>query len=477
MTRPRSSLYKSFAVCIASWVIAGQITDPTQADIVVVGAGLAGMAAALEAAATSASLRIVLLDKETKVGGNSAKASSGINALHSPDDLNAYFQDTLKSGGGFTNPALAETLVKQSLDGIRFLESKGVDLSVTCQLGGHSCERTRRNRNGPNIGFAIVSALKKAIEETPQIEVVTQAKVTKLLSNGNAVSGVEYHLEGHDMVLSAPAVVLATGGYSANTTLLKKFAPGMEAFATTNGPWATGDGLSLACALGAPLVDTDKVQLHPTGLIDPKDRHKSTRFLAPEGLRGAGGILLNIEGHRFVNELATRKVVSDAILSQPEKRSFLVLLQTPEVQASIQSLGLGFYKKIGLVQEAHDVEELARMMGVPEADLATEFETYFKAAQGTIPDVFGRTVFGHVTELVPMYVMEVEPVVHYCMGGVRINEYAEVVLENQASIRGLFAAGEVAGGLHGANRLGGNSLTECVVYGRLAGRRAIQLLK
>ncbi|ETV85928.1 hypothetical protein H257_02452 [Aphanomyces astaci] len=454
------------------------VTFPTTADIVIIGGGLAGMAAALEALEANASLRIVLLEKEPKVGGNSAKASSGINAAQSKDDLDAYLQDTLKSGGGFTNPVLAQTLVDQSLDGIRFLESKGVDLSVQCQLGGHSTERTRRNKTGPNVGFAITSALKKAIDDaSSQIQIVTGAKVTKLVASDNAVSGVEYHVDNRDFTVSTPAVILATGGYSANTALLKTLAPGMEAFATTNGPWATGDGLELATGVGAALVDTDKVQLHPTGFIDPKDRHKSTRFLAPEALRGAGGILLNVHGHRFVNELATRKEVSNAMLAQPEKRSFLVLLQTDQVQAACQALGLGFYEKIGLVKVVPTLETLAQVVGVPQSVLDAEFDSYLKAARGQAADTFGRTAFANVTELRPMFVLEVEPVVHYCMGGVQINEHAEVVLGNHTTpVKGLYAAGEVSGGLHGGNRLGGNSLTECVVFGRLAGQRAAALV-
>ncbi|KAF0700379.1 Aste57867_9084 [Aphanomyces stellatus] len=452
-------------------------TFPTDANIVIVGTGLAGMAAALEAHSLHPTLRIVLLEKEAKTGGNSAKASSGINAAKSKDDLDAYLQDTLRSGGGLTNPTLAETLVHQSLDGISFLESYGVDLSVQCQLGGHSTDRTRRNKTGPNVGFAIVSALKKAIEAaSSQIQIITGAHVAKLLSSADhTIAGVEYTVDGATHVLSTSAVILATGGYSANRTLLQSLAPGMEAFATTNGPWATGDGLHLATDVGASLIHTDKVQLHPTGFIDPKDRKKGTRFLAPEALRGAGGILLNVDGRRFVNELATRKEVSEAMLQQREKSSFLVLLQTPDVLAACQALGLGFYEKIGLVRVLPDLEALAQAMAVPRSVLEDTFDAYLRAARGESPDAFGRTAFAGVRELCPMYVLEVEPVVHYCMGGVQINQHAEVVLENHGVVHGLFAAGEVSGGLHGNNRLGGNSLTECVVFGRLAGQRASAL--
>ncbi|KDO27846.1 hypothetical protein SPRG_07119 [Saprolegnia parasitica CBS 223.65] len=454
-------------------------TYPTSADIVIVGAGLAGMSAALEAIALRPDTHIVLLEKEDRLGGNSAKASSGINAARDEDDVALYTDDTVRSGGGFSNVELVTKLSTASLDGLEFLKAKGVDLSVLCQLGGHSAERTRRNQSGPNVGTHIILALKKAIEAIDSIDVINHAHVTALAKDDDthAVTGVTFTVTPEtSFTIATRRVILATGGYSANPTLLKQLAPGMEEFATTNGAWATGDGLALATDLGAALIHTDKVQLHPTGFIDPKDRTKRTRFLAPEALRGAGGLLFNTDGRRFVNELATRKVVSEAILEQPHKRSFLVLPITEAVTAATGALGLFFYQKIGLVSHMTSLGDLASHMGVEESVLYGELEHYVAAAATLGPDAFGKTVFPNAPSEVPTdnYVLEIEPVVHYCMGGVQINEDTQVVTPEGNVVEGLFAAGEVSGGLHGQNRLGGNSLAECVVFGRVAGQAALK---
>ncbi|OQS06807.1 fumarate reductase flavoprotein subunit [Thraustotheca clavata] len=453
---------------------------PTSADIVIVGAGLAGMSAALEAITLRPETHVILIEKEDRLGGNSAKASSGINAAKDQEDVPLYTEDTVRSGGGFSIQSLVDRLTTESLDGLEFLRDKGVDLSVLCQLGGHSAERTRRNKSGPNVGTHIILALKKAIEESETIDVINHAHVTSIeKDDDNKVTGLTFSVTPEaTFSIVTTKVILATGGYSANPELLKKYAPGMEEFATTNGAWATGDGLQLATDLGAALIHTDKVQLHPTGFIDPKDRTKRQRFLAPEALRGAGGLLFNTDGHRFVNELATRKVVSEAILEQPNKRSFLILPITEAVTQATGALGLFFYQKIGLVSHITSLQDLAEHMQVDQAILQAEFEQYVQAASGATPDAFGKTVFPNAPSEVPtdVYLLEIEPVVHYTMGGVKIDENAQALTQDDQVIEGLFAAGEVSGGLHGQNRLGGNSLAECVVFGRIAAQAAIKSL-
>ncbi len=200
--------------------------------------------------------------------------------------------------------------------------------------------------------------------------------------------------------------------------MLKRFSPGMEKFATTNGAWATGDGIVFAEKLGAGLVDIDKVQLHPTGFINPKDRKAKQRFLAPEALRGSGGILLNIEGKRFVNELDTRDKVSEAILKQTEGRAFLILF---EQGAKELKSALEFYSKVGIVKYVHNIDEIATYFNLDKEALKQELNKYATAATA------GRDEFGKVTfpfplqpvgdeNLLEAVIMEIEPVVHYCMG-------------------------------------------------------------
>lgn len=210
------------------------------------------------------------------------------------------------------------------------------------------------------------------------------------------------------------------GGFSANLELLKKFAPGMEEFPTTNGPWATGDGLALAQGVGADLVLMDKVQLHPTAFVNPKDRDAKQKFLAPEAIRGSGALLVNMEGKRFVNELTTRNHVSQAILAQPGKSAFLLLFDGAKHLES----SLGFYKHIGLVKQVHSVAEAAEYCRFedPQA-LLQVFTAYADSAAGKQPDAFGKSVFPYplqhiesVDAPVEIHIMEVEPAVHYTMG-------------------------------------------------------------
>jgi flavocytochrome c len=355
-----------------------------------------------------------------------------------------------------------------------------VDLSVLCQLGGHSTKRTHRNKSGPNVGFAIISALQKKIAQLSNIQVLNSATADKLLfrngEEGTKVHGVQIkNAGGEPTEVYSETVVLATGGFSANQNLLKRFAPGLEAFPTTNGPSAQGDGLVMAEALGADFVLLDKVQLHPTGFINPKDPDAHQKFLAPEAIRGSGALLISADGKRFIDELATRDVVSQAILAQPKQMAYMWLF---DGAVPLES-SLGFYKHIGLVKQVSSVQEAAEYCHFQATVVLRELNDYAAAAAGKKNDSFGKQFFpfplpaiDSVDLPVNIHVMEVAPAVHYCMGGIKINEHTQVLRGNGNPIEGLFAAGEVSGGLHGANRLGGNSLAECVVFGRIAGQQA-----
>ncbi|ETL96808.1 hypothetical protein L917_05789 [Phytophthora nicotianae] len=454
-------------------------------DITIVGAGLAGLTASLEAANLDPSLKILLVEKEKKVGGNSAKASSGINAALDAADEPLFTQDTLKSGGGLAVEKIVDTFIPKV-----YSRRQGVPGEV--QRGSVGAIATRRSlsqahASGPNIGFAIISTLQKEIVTRDNIEILTGAAAKKLLLADEmqippTVTGVEVDLaDGQTLSIYSKAVILTTGGFSASHKMLKRFAPGMEMYPTTNGVWAQGEGVLMSEAIGVDLTLMDKVQLHPTGFINPKDREAGTRFLAPEAIRGSGAVLLNTNGKRFVDELTTRDKASTAILGQPGQEAYMLLF---EDGANAMASELPFYKHMGIVTMTNSVEEAAKFCHFedPQA-LLNELNEYAGIASGNKEDPFGKKTFPYPIQQIPsidtpmqIVAMEVAPTVHYTMGGVKITENSEVIHKNGETVPGLFAAGEVSGGLHGANRLGGNSLAECVVFGRVSAQQAIKTL-
>ncbi|EPY23732.1 NADH-dependent fumarate reductase [Strigomonas culicis] len=502
---------------------AKRIAGSLPARVIVIGGGLAGCAAAIEAANCGA--QVILLEKEKKLGGNSAKATSGINgwgtraqAKQNIMDDGKYFErDTYLSGrGGNCDSGLVKVLSVKSADAIKWLINLGVPLSVLSQLGGASrkrCHRAPDQKDGTPvpIGFTIMRILENHIRTnlSTKVTVMTGINVTALLHTKNnrsdgvtivRVSGVELLQHNQEpMKLSADAVVLATGGFSNDRTarsLLQEYAPQLGSFPTTNGTWATGDGVKMARKLGVALVDMDKVQLHPTGLIDPKDPANGTKYLGPEALRGSGGILLNKSGERFINELDLRSVVSKAIQGQgnifPKSNNstfaYCVLNETAAGLFGRNSLGF-YWKKLGLFEKVENVAELAKLIGCPENDLLrtlTQYEKTSSAGQHACP-ITGKNVFPCVLgPQGPFYVAYVTPSIHYTMGGCLISPSAEIQSIDRAHdaetahrrpILGLFGAGEVTGGVHGGNRLGGNSLLECVVFGKIAGDRAATILQ
>jgi succinate dehydrogenase/fumarate reductase flavoprotein subunit len=265
-----------------------QGTNATR-KVVVVGSGLAGASASL--AAAEAGALVVVLESEPRQGGNSMKASSGMNALtpdegDSPED---FKRDVLKSGRGRAREPLVDALVSDSSTALDFLQSRGVDLSAVVQLGGHSHRRTHANPSGPNVGTAIMTELLERQKHMPGIKVIVGARVTQVrrADDDGRIAGVTYTLEGQEYNTSADAVVLATGGYGANRELLREHAPHAADLATTNGPWAKGEGLVLAQGVGGVLVDMDAVQLHPTGFVGA-EVHSTSKA------REVGGFLSNI---------------------------------------------------------------------------------------------------------------------------------------------------------------------------------------
>ncbi|KAL1739088.1 FAD binding domain-containing protein [Schizophyllum fasciatum] len=474
-----SFLSKSLAIAAISYFAVRYARQAVMSSTrtIIVGGGLAGLSAAHTALENGAS--VVLIDKKPSLGGNSVKASSGINGAGTPaqkannitDTPEDFYKDTAASARDLARPQLIKALTDHSAPTLQWLvDGFGVDLSLVARLGGHSIPRTHRGKGGAP-GWAMTSALVKALEaRSDRAQIVKDARVTALLKDGERVTGVEYEVGGEKRTESG-TVVIATGGYAADFSpsgFLAQHRADLTALPTTNGDHATGDGHRLAAALGGALCDMDQVQVHPTGFVDPKDPGAKTKFLAAEALRGVGGLLVDAKGARFVNELERRDTVTAAM---QKVEAPIRLLLNPQAAAALEA-HCKFYQSKGLMKRYENAAELASDTGLPLSALEATFKSHQAYADGREKDPFGKTTFDNATYTVdePLLVAQMTPVVHYTMGGITVDDQARVLNSAGAPIPGLFAAGEAIGGVHGRNRLGGSSLLEAVVFGRIAGK-------
>ncbi|KAK7045164.1 fumarate reductase [Favolaschia claudopus] len=468
--------------------------------VIVVGGGLAGLSAAHTLLERGKS--VLLLDKKPSLGGNSVKASSGINgagtsaqrALDIQDSVEAFSADTTTSAGpDLARPALITALTANSASAIAWLanqETFNVDLSVVSRLGGHNAARTHRDKSGAP-GWAITSALMKRLnvlaegeggengkekEKEKRVEIVKGAKVVKLLEEGGAVVGVEYETEGNTITAKGDAVILATGGYAADFTptgILATHRPDLLPLSTTNGDHATGDALRLTAPLrvSAGTTDLTQIQVHPTGFVDPANPAAKTKFLAAEALRGAGGMLLDGRGRRFVREVERRDVVTGKMQEVEGEGRGPVRLVLGERAVGEVKKHCDFYVSKKLMKAYPNAAAFAQDTGIPLENILETFAGY-----GGENDPFGasNTPQTSYTPDEALHVAIITPVVHYTMGGLSVDASARVLTSGDEAkpIPGLWAAGEVIGGVHGRNRLAGSSLLEAVVFGRIAGEGA-----
>lgn len=330
------------------------------------------------------------------------------------------------------------------------------------------------------ITYALMQRLEELAETEPErVQIIKKARVTGLSKEGNKISGVQYEFNGEAATLDGP-VILATGGYAADFTdssLLKKHRPDTFGLATTNGSHATGDGQKMVMAIGGNGIDMDKVQVHPTGLVDPKDPGSKWKFLAAEALRGEGGLLLNADGDRFCDELGHRDYVSGMMWKEKDQGKFPIRLILNSKASNTLDFHTRHYSGRGLMKKMSG-QQLAKEIGCTPDHLQKTFTTYNAIADGKQKDPWGKKFFHNMPLDIndTFHVALMEPVLHFTMGGVEINDKAQVLNQSKEPFDGLFACGELAGGVHGANRLGGSSLLGCVVYGRVAGDSASNYL-
>lgn len=452
---------------------AAEETEPAgesqQADIVVIGAGGAGMTAAIQAVQDGAT-DVVVLEKMPITGGNTTRSTGGLNACATKyqeaegieDSVDLFVEDTMKGGKELNNKELVTVMAENSAAAVDWVNEIGGDLSVVGMFGGASVKRIHRPTDTSAVGPMLVKALNNKMAEL-NIPVLLETTAKQILVNDEgAVCGVvAADKDGKEMTIDCTAVILATGGFGANAEMVEEYKPDLAGFGTTNHAGATGDGITMAKELGAEFVDMEQIQTHPT--VNPE-----TQTMYTEGVRGNGAILVNKEGKRFVNELETRDVVSAAILEQTDGQCYLVFDQAVrESLAAIES-----YIKKGIVAEADTPEALGEEIGVDGAALAETLKAYAGYQAAGKDDEFGRESMELPLDQPKYYAALCAPAIHHTMGGVKINTACEVLKADGSAIPGLFAAGEVTGGVHGANRLGGNAVTDIVVFGRIAGTGA-----
>ena len=438
-------------------------------DVVIIGSGGTGLSAAIQA--NELGMKVAVLEKEEELGGNTNRASSGMNAaetnvqLHHGviDNVADFYHETYKDGGRLNDKDMLGYFVYHTAPAIDWLADHDIKLDDITITGGMSKKRTHRPASMAPIGGFLVKSLLKVVAQE-DIPVFNKTKVTELRrADDGRVNGVKVDADGITKIINAKAVILATGGFGASKEYIKRFRPDLESYKTTNQPGATGDGLKLAENVGAELMQMNLVQVHPT--VQQDNPHV---YLIGEAVRGEGAILVNAEGKRFVNELNTRKIVSNAITALPEHSAYLILDQG--IRDHVKAIE--FYDKVGLVVHGETIEDLAKKINVDPSNLKQTVATWNQAVENHDDAEFGRTTGMDRGITNPgFFAIHIAPAIHYTMGGIHITPKTQVLDGNGDIIKGLFAAGEVAGGLHGNNRVGGNSIAETIVFGRQAGQQ------
>lgn len=444
-----------------------------QYDVVVIGAGGAGMTAALQASELGAS--VAVLEKEAKAGGNTNRASSGMNAAETDvqlqhrvtDSMTAFYHETFQGGGRLNDPAMLDFFVHHAPLAIDWLAARRMPLTSLTITGGMTKPRTHRPQSTAPVGNYLVKGLLARLKEK-RVPVFTNSRVSNLLTNDYRITGVEVDQDGHLQTIQTKAVIVATGGFGANAKLISRLRPDLSGLKTTNQPGATGDGLQLAEEVGAAVRDLPFIQVHPT--VQQDQPHA---FLIGEAVRGEGAILVGQNGRRFINELATRRVVSNAIFALPEKSAYLIFDQSVRERAK----AIDFYCHVGLVKQADSLTELGKTIGIDGGQLTATVQNWNQIVEQHQEDSLKRTTGRHPLKKGPFYAIHVAPAIHYTMGGLHTDPQTRVLDANGQPIAGLYAAGEVVGGLHGNNRIGGNSIAETVVFGRQAGIQAASDLR
>ncbi|MBQ4609683.1 MAG: flavocytochrome c [Clostridia bacterium] len=468
-------------------VVVEKAADETlEADVVVIGAGGAGLAAAISAEQNGAS--VIVVEKMPKVGGNTILAGGAVNAVEDRsefavkqnDSVYWHYWQTLNGGDWQGDPELVMTLVENAYDAIQWTKELGMEWlgeEAVFTVSGGLWPRAWKPAMVAGTGF--FDTYTKYIDKTDKIDLMLNTKAEKILTDdtGAACGIIATGETGNTITINAKSVVVATGGFAKNVSLRMAYDAIWgtldEKVLSTNHEGATGDGVKMLQALQANFVQMGNIQLLPLG--DPKTGSLSGNIEHGVDSR----IFVNKSGLRYGDEGGRRDDMTRDLFAQEDALMWIVMdSDTYPTGDELNNFGETANQLVeaGRAVKADTLEELAALMGVDAANLVATIDEYNKYCIGGElegqADQFGRTLFGQPIDNGPFYAGARVPTVHHTMGGVRIDTLCRVYNENGEIIENLYAAGEVTGGIHGTNRLGGNALTDTVVFGRIAGESA-----
>lgn len=448
-------------------------TIEKETDVVVIGGGGAGFAAAVSAKEAGAD--VILLEKLASVGGNTlisggeyAAPANELQEKEGIEDSKEQFAKDVEEAGG--DPELIKVLADHATEDAYWLRDDiGVEwLDSLMFFGGHSVKRSLIP--AAHTGNELIKNYLNKSEELG-IEVQTEADVKEILAEDGKIAGVRVETADGEMIVKAKSVVIASGGFGANDEMTYEFDNEIdEHVLSTNSPGATGDGILMAEELGADTVDMEKIQLYPICDVE------TGKLLYCGDTRLVGGALLvNKEGNRFVEELGTRREISMAIKDQTDYVGYLLWDETSNettgTMASNPQEAESLFER-GLMVKADTLEELAEHFDIDKDVLLETVATFNENSAKEEDPEFNLRMLGWQVKDAPFYMMKAAPAVHHTMGGLKINTEAQVLNKDGEWIDGLYAAGEVTGGIHGSNRLGSVAMTDITVFGRIAGENA-----
>ena len=456
-------------------------------DIVIVGGGGAGLTAAVES--TQAGSSVVVVEKNGFVGGNTILCGGIYNApdaeLQEPagieDSEDLFYTQTYEAGDEVANPELVKVLTSQADDGLEWLKSIGMEFRDDIGQGAGSLHPRTHTAVKPN-GTGFIDAFMENLDESGNAQILTETTAEQILMEDGKAAGIKAkNFDGSDLTINAKqGVVVTTGGFAKNPEMIVEYKneekwPNLdEKTISTNLDSIKGDGITMAEEVGADLVDMDQMQFLYLGI---PDRGPITGVL---DLQAEKVLFVNNEGKRFVREDGRRDVISKAIFEQPDGTYWMVHSSDVLDFDTAKTVEQEDFKKVveegkyGWVQ-ADTLEELAEKMDVPYENLKKSFDEYNKSFDEQVEeDEFGRTLFTYPMKEGPYAAVPRTPALHHTMGGLKIDEGAHVLDKDGNPIPGLYAAGEVTGGIHGANRVGGNAVVDLVVFGRIAGQNVVE---